>query len=161
LQDSGAAGFRASTPSEQALRWQDSTLNACHRRFVAPKRLFAAMAQEKFMARPSETKRKKSALPAFAGSIAKRFPRVWNAYAQLGEEAAMAGPLNERERRLVKLGLAIGAGSEGATHSHVRQAISDGLAPAEIRHVALLAITTLGFPSSAAALSWLDDVLPK
>jgi alkylhydroperoxidase/carboxymuconolactone decarboxylase family protein YurZ len=113
------------------------------------------------MAKPTETMRKKTALPAFAGSIAKRFPRVWKAYAQLGEETAAAGPLNERERRLVKLGLAIGAGSEGATHSHARQALSDGFSPAEIRHVAMLAITTLGFPSSAAALSWLDDVLPK
>jgi alkylhydroperoxidase/carboxymuconolactone decarboxylase family protein YurZ len=113
------------------------------------------------MARPSEANRKKAALPAFAGSVAKRFPQVWKAYLQLGEEVSRAGPLSERERRLVKLALAIGSGSEGATHSHARQASSEGLSPAEIRHVAMLAITTLGFPSSAAALSWLDDVLPK
>ena len=113
------------------------------------------------MARSSDTDRKKAALPAFAGSVARRFPRVWQAYARLGEEASGAGPLSERERRLVKLALAIGSGSEGATHSHARQAVSEGLSPAEIRHVAMLAITTLGFPSSAAALSWLDDVLPK
>jgi alkylhydroperoxidase/carboxymuconolactone decarboxylase family protein YurZ len=113
------------------------------------------------MARPSDPNRKKAGLPAFAGSIAKRFPRVWKAYVELGEEAARAGPLNERERRLVKLGLAIGSGSEGGTHSHARQALAQGLSPEDIRHVALLGITTLGFPSSAAALSWLDDTLPK
>jgi alkylhydroperoxidase/carboxymuconolactone decarboxylase family protein YurZ len=106
-------------------------------------------------------KKSGAALPAFAGSVAKRFPRVWKAYAQLGEETASAGPLNERERRLVKLALAIGSGSEGATHSHARQALAEDVEPAAIRQVALLAITTLGFPASAAALSWLEDVLPK
>lgn len=103
----------------------------------------------------------KAPLPAFAGSIAKRYPSVWKAYTQLGEETATGGPLTERERRLVKLALAVGSGSEGATHSHARQALADGLTPPEVRHVALLGITTLGFPASAAALSWLDDVLPK
>lgn len=106
-------------------------------------------------------KKKNVPLPAFAGSVAKRFPDVWRAYAKLGEETAAAGPLSERERRLVKLALAVGSGSEGATHSHVRQALAEGMTPSEVRHVAILGITTLGFPASAAALSWLDDVLPK
>ena len=115
------------------------------------------------MARANSTTRKNKAapLPAFAGSVAKRYPEVWKAYAALGEQVAAAGPLTERERRLVKLSLAIGAGTEGGTHSHARQGLAEGLSPEEIRHIAVLAITTLGFPSSAAALSWLDDVLPK
>jgi alkylhydroperoxidase/carboxymuconolactone decarboxylase family protein YurZ len=107
------------------------------------------------------SKKKKAPLPAFAGSIARRFPKVWDAYTKLGEEAAAAGPLSERERRLVKLALAVGSGSEGATHSHARQALAEGIAAAEIRHVALLAMTTTGWPAGAAALSWLDDVLRK
>ena len=45
--------------------------------------------------------------------------------------------------------------------AHARQALAEGLAPAEIRHVALLAVTTTGWPASAAALSWVDDILPK
>lgn len=114
------------------------------------------------MAASGSSRKKKAPLPAFAGSIARRFPKVWDAYTKLGEETAAAGPLTERERRLVKLALAIGSGSEGATHSHARQALAEGLlAPAEIRHVALLAITTTGWPAGAAALSWVDDVLPK
>jgi alkylhydroperoxidase/carboxymuconolactone decarboxylase family protein YurZ len=112
------------------------------------------------MARQSDTAKKRK-LPAFAGSVAKRFPGVWDAYAKLGEEVAIAGPLTERERRLVKLALAVGSGSEGATHSHARQALAEGLTPVDIRHVALLAITTIGWPGGAAALSWFDDVLPK
>jgi alkylhydroperoxidase/carboxymuconolactone decarboxylase family protein YurZ len=39
--------------------------------------------------------------------------------------------------------------------------LAEGLTAADIRHIALLAITTTGWPASAAALSWIDDVLPK
>jgi alkylhydroperoxidase/carboxymuconolactone decarboxylase family protein YurZ len=114
------------------------------------------------MARTSTPRKKNAApMPAFAGSVAKRYPDVWKAYAALGERVSTAGPLSERERRLVKLALAIGAGTEGGTHSHARQAVAEGLTADEIRHIAVMGITTLGFPSSAAALSWLDDVLPE
>jgi len=114
------------------------------------------------MARNTTTQRKnKAPLPAFASSVAKRYPNVWNAFTQLGEQVAEAGPLSERERRLVKLALAIGSRTEGGTHSHTRQALAGGLTADEIRHVALLAIPTIGYPASAAALSWLDDLLPK
>jgi alkylhydroperoxidase/carboxymuconolactone decarboxylase family protein YurZ len=60
---------------------------------------------------------------------------------------------------LVKLGLAIGFRSEGAVHSHTRKALATGAARDEIRQVALLAITTIGFPAGMAAMSWIEDVL--
>jgi alkylhydroperoxidase/carboxymuconolactone decarboxylase family protein YurZ len=110
---------------------------------------------------PSPQAKKKAALPAFAGSVAKRYPRVWDAYTKLGEEVAAAGSLSERERRLVKLALAIGSSSEGATHAHARQGLAEGLSAEDVRHVCLLGITTLGYPASARALSWVDDVLDK
>lgn len=114
------------------------------------------------MASQKGTRSKKSVpLPAFAGAIANDYPGVWKAYSELGAQVSAAGPLTERERRLVKIALAIGSGTEGATHSHARQALAEGLTPDEIRHVALLAVPTLGFPASAAALSWLEDVLRK
>jgi len=47
-------------------------------------------------------------IPSGARRLAEGFPEVWNAYAQLGEACAEAGPLNARTRRLVKLALAIG-----------------------------------------------------
>lgn len=97
-------------------------------------------------------------LPATAGEIADRFPEVWSAYSALGEATADAGPLSARERRLVKLALAIGTASEGATHSHVRRGQTEGLTAADVEQVALLAIPTLGFPRAAAAMSWIRDV---
>jgi alkylhydroperoxidase/carboxymuconolactone decarboxylase family protein YurZ len=76
------------------------------------------------------------------------FPTVWNAYANLGQAVADAGPLDERTRRLLKLALA-------------RQALEEGLAPKELRQVTLLAITTLGFPAAMAGACWVEDELKK
>ncbi|MFQ6017499.1 MAG: carboxymuconolactone decarboxylase family protein [Kiloniellaceae bacterium] len=97
--------------------------------------------------------------PSGAGAFAEDFPAVWEAYRALGERAAESGPLDARTRRLIKLALAIGAGSEGAVHSHARQALEDGLPPDELRQVATLAITTLGFPAAIAGLSWINDIV--
>lgn len=99
--------------------------------------------------------------PSRAGDIARMAPDVWKAYDSLGKAVAEAGPLDDRSRRLIKLALAIGARSEGATHSHTRQALEAGFPPEELRQVALLAITTLGFPAAVAGLSWIEDILKK
>lgn len=68
------------------------------------------------------------------------------------------GPLKAPMRRPVKLALAIGAGSEGAAHSHARRALAEGASREELEHVALLAIPTLGFPRAVAALTWIKDI---
>ncbi len=70
-----------------------------------------------------------------------------------------AGPLTESERRLVKLGIAIGRESEGAVRSNVRKARAAGVDDDAIRQAALLAITTAGFPTAIAGLGWIDEVL--
>ena len=100
-------------------------------------------------------------LPSGAGRLADRYPAVWTAYERLGEAAAEAGPLDIKMRRLVKLALAIGGGSEGAVHSHVRRALAEGLTKQELRHVILLAISGLGLPAAVKAMTWMDDVLGK
>ncbi len=50
---------------------------------------------------------------------------------------------------------------EGAAHSHVRRALEAGATPDELRHAALLALTTLGFPNMMKGLMWVEDVLKK
>ncbi len=97
-------------------------------------------------------------LPSAAGNVAQSYPEIWKAYADLGKSVSSAGPLTPKMRRLVKLGLAIGVGSEGAVHSHVRRALEEGLSKDEIKHATLLAITTIGFPKAIAALSWVEDI---
>ena len=64
-----------------------------------------------------------------------------------------------KTRRLVKVALAIGCSSEGAVHSHVRRAVSEGIKADELRHVVLLAIPTLGLPAAVKALTWMNDVI--
>jgi alkylhydroperoxidase/carboxymuconolactone decarboxylase family protein YurZ len=100
-------------------------------------------------------------LPSLPSSVTKQYPEVMKAYRALGDACADAGPLDERSERLVKLALAVAAGSEGAVHSHARRAIDEGLEAAELEHVALLAITTIGFPRAMAGLSWVRDVTRK
>ncbi|WP_137180673.1 carboxymuconolactone decarboxylase family protein [Roseomonas sp. AR75] len=97
-------------------------------------------------------------LPGAAGDVAARYPELWRAFAALGKAAAEAGPVEGQALRLVKLALAIGAGSEGAVHSHCRRALEQGIAPDALKQVALLAIPTLGFPRAVAALTWVEDV---
>ncbi|WP_425040678.1 carboxymuconolactone decarboxylase family protein [Primorskyibacter sp. S187A] len=99
-----------------------------------------------------------SDLPGAAGALSEKHPTVWEAYAALGEATAHAGDLTERERRLVKLALAIGAGSEGAVHSHTRRGLEQGISEADLHQVALLAIGTLGLPRAVAAGTWIADV---
>jgi len=100
-------------------------------------------------------------LPGTAGRIAREQPELWRAFQELGAATAAAGPLDQRTRRLVNLALAIGADSEGATHSHARRALAEGLTAEELDHVALLAITTLGWPKAIRGLSWVRDVTRK
>lgn len=100
-------------------------------------------------------------LPGRAGRIAKENPELWKAYQSLGKACYEAGPLDERTRRLVKLALAVGTGSEGAVHSQTRRAVTEGFSADELRHVAFLAIPTLGFAKAVAALTWIEDILDK
>lgn len=87
------------------------------------------------------------------------YPEIARAYEQLGAACHLAGPVPKKERALIKLAISIGAWLEGAVHSHVRKALEAGATAEEIRHTALLALPTIGFPSTMAVLTWIDDIL--
>ncbi len=87
------------------------------------------------------------------------FPEVGKAYEAYGSAVAEAGPLDEKTRCLVKLAMSIAARSEGGAKSHAHKAVQAGASAQEVRHVALLAAPTLGFPHMMAGLSWVDAVL--
>ena len=96
-------------------------------------------------------------LPPIVEKFAREHQQVWEAYNQLGDAAAEAGPLDAKTQRLVKLAIAVGGRLEGAVHSHVRRGLRAGLTTQELEQVALLAITTIGWPSAFAALSWIQE----
>ena len=97
-------------------------------------------------------------LPEPVAQIAREHPDLWAAFQRLGEEASQAGPLDARTRRLIHIAYAIAAGSEGAAHSH-RRAVAEGLDQAELDHVALLAITAMGWSQAIKGLTWVRDVM--
>jgi 4-carboxymuconolactone decarboxylase len=86
----------------------------------------------------------------------KRFPKVGEAW-RVAQDAGLAGPLDEKVARLVKLGIAIGTLREGAVHSAVRKALATGATVAEIEQVIALAAGTIGFPSAVAVYTWVRD----
>ncbi|MFA9432223.1 carboxymuconolactone decarboxylase family protein [Egicoccus sp. AB-alg2] len=100
-------------------------------------------------------------LPDVYVGIRERYPDVAAALDALGRAGEAAGPLDEREQRLATLGIAIGALAKGAVRSNVRKALGVGCSPDAIRHAAVLAITTAGFPSAVAAMGWIDEVLAE
>jgi alkylhydroperoxidase/carboxymuconolactone decarboxylase family protein YurZ len=98
-------------------------------------------------------------LPQVYVSFRESFPDIAQQLDDLAIAAESAGPLDERAQRLVKLALAVAKESPGAVRSNVRKALQAGDSADEIRHVVLLAITTCGFPTAAASMQWVDDVL--
>jgi alkylhydroperoxidase/carboxymuconolactone decarboxylase family protein YurZ len=102
-----------------------------------------------------------SKLPKRFTDFTKNYPTVAKAYEELGNAVHASGPLGTKERALVKFAISIGARLEGGAHSHIRKALEAGVTVEELRHVALLAIQTIGFPSSMAAMSWIDDIVQQ
>jgi 4-carboxymuconolactone decarboxylase len=88
-------------------------------------------------------------------------PAVHQAYEALAKAAHESGPLDERTRQLVKLAISVGARLEGAVRSHAWQAREAGVTEAEIDHVVLLSIPTIGLPSMVAARTWVAATLAE
>ena len=98
-------------------------------------------------------------LPAFFQEVSERFPEVFGHYSALAESISKLKGMDAKTQELVKLGISIGAGTEGAVHSHTRRALDLGATEDEIVQCALLAITTIGWPGAMAALTWIDDII--
>jgi len=100
-------------------------------------------------------------LPNIVEDLRAESPDVWASYQALEKTLGAAGPLDPRTQRLVKLALALGARQEGAVHSHARRARREGMTREELLHVALLGVTTLGWPHATAGRAWILDVIAK
>src|SRR5262245_18642209 len=100
-------------------------------------------------------------LPGAYRRFAADQPRIASAYEALSDATLTEGPLDRRTAELVKIGIAAGARLEGGVHSHVRRALEAGTTSDEIRHAIRLSLTTLGFPTMMAVLSWAEDILSR
>ena len=102
-----------------------------------------------------------SEIPSRYMRMHREHPEYMAAYESLGKASRLAGPLSDREVSLVKLAISIGAGLEGAAHSHCRKALDSGCTAEDLNHVAMLAAPTIGFPPMMRAKSWVEDVVAK
>ena len=100
-------------------------------------------------------------IPEPYNRLKQNYPDFIEAYEQLGKEAKRTGPLSERDAQLIQLAAAAAIHSEGSVHSHARRAIEAGATADEVRHALMLLVTTVGFSTMAAALSWVEDVIAK
>lgn len=82
-----------------------------------------------------------------------------NNHQELGKSLRQAGPLDEKNSQLIQLAAAAAIKTEGAVHSHVKRALDAGASPEEIYHAIILLTSTIGFPSTAAALSWAREII--
>ena len=99
--------------------------------------------------------------PAYFEGIRERYPRVADSFDLLGAECGRAGPLDERTQLFIKLGMAIGLGSEGDTQNLAQQALDTGISPEEVRHAVLITVTTAGFPAMIVAMQWVEEIIKK
>ncbi|MGH8353650.1 MAG: carboxymuconolactone decarboxylase family protein [Pseudomonas sp.] len=89
----------------------------------------------------------------------QQYPDYFAAVEALGAAVRHAGPLDEQVVQLVQLAAAAAIRSEGSVHSHARRALDAGVSPEQIHHALLALTSTIGFPTVAAAMSWVDDVV--
>ncbi|MBK9374529.1 MAG: carboxymuconolactone decarboxylase family protein [Holophagales bacterium] len=87
------------------------------------------------------------------------YPECGMTYEALAAASREAAGFGEKDAELVKLALAVGSRLEGAVHSHARRALEAGATATEVQGVAILGLTTLGFPHTMMGISWIEDVL--
>jgi alkylhydroperoxidase/carboxymuconolactone decarboxylase family protein YurZ len=87
-----------------------------------------------------------------------RYPKLGEAWERIAE-AGKEGPLDEKTIRLIKLAVAMGALREGAVHASVRKGLEMGIGREEMEQVVAIAAGTLGLPATAAAFSWVRDIV--
>ena len=94
-------------------------------------------------------------------NLKERHGELIEAVESLGKIARNSGPFDAKTVHLIQLAAAAAIRSEGSTHSHAIRAMEAGATREELQHAIIVLTSTIGFPTVAAALSWVDDVLEK
>ncbi len=98
-------------------------------------------------------------LPKTFIRVRQQHPKLAEAIDALGQALKQEGPIDAKSAQLIQLAAAASIRSEGAVHSHAKQALTAGASREEIHHALILLTSTIGFPAVMAALSWVDDVI--
>ena len=98
-------------------------------------------------------------VPEIFETLKQQYPDIVDSYQKVGELCANAGPLDEKNRHLIQLGIAIGISSRGAVRSHARRALEAGATEKEVLQAVLLAMPIIRFPATVGAYEWIRSVL--
>jgi 4-carboxymuconolactone decarboxylase len=93
--------------------------------------------------------------------LKERHSDLIEAVEALSKTARTSGPLDEKTGHLIQLGAAAAIHSIGSVRSHAARALAAGATHEEIHHAIIVLTSTIGFPTVAAALSWIDDAIEK
>ena len=93
--------------------------------------------------------------------IKERHSDLIEAVEALSKTARASGPLDEKTVHLIQLGAAAAVHSIGSVRSHAARAMASGATLDEIRHAIIILTSTIGFPTVAATLSWVDEAFEK
>ncbi|MCC7418466.1 MAG: carboxymuconolactone decarboxylase family protein [Acidobacteria bacterium] len=100
-------------------------------------------------------------MPASWRRLEARYPGVVSAYDALRQACDEAGRLDAGTVALVKLAVSVGAGAPRTVHAHSKKALRRGVAPSDLRQVALAALPTIGLPRMLDALAWIDESIAE
>ncbi|MFW6150216.1 MAG: carboxymuconolactone decarboxylase family protein [Chloroflexota bacterium] len=89
----------------------------------------------------------------------QRYPRLAEVYDEVSLACHQKGPLGAKERRLIKLGIAIGRNSKEAVVTEARRALEEGISSEDLRHAVLMCVPTGGFPAAVSAMEWVEEVI--
>jgi len=93
--------------------------------------------------------------------FAAGYPDVAAAYDALRAACAQAGSLDAATTALVKLAASVGAHASRSVHAHAKKALRCGVPAADLRHVALTALPTIGLPAALDALDWIEESIAE
>lgn len=87
------------------------------------------------------------------GYFIKKHPEVYESYEKFGKTLHdQGGPLDEKQRWLIKIAVSAASSHELALKTHIGKARKAGCNNDEIEHAILLTATTSGFPTMMSAL---------
>lgn len=98
------------------------------------------------------------AAPKTFDDFVAQFPDIARAW-EMVHEAGKKCSFDAKTARLIKLAISVGAMREGAVRASARKAIAAGISHDELNDVVTLAASTMGFPASVAAFSWIRDAI--
>ncbi|MBI9104898.1 MAG: carboxymuconolactone decarboxylase family protein [Spirochaetales bacterium] len=85
---------------------------------------------------------------------------IFKAYSEFGKALhTVGGPLDEKQRWLIKVAVSAAGKHELALKTHVEKARTAGCTNPEIEHAILLTATTAGFPTMMNALMVFREML--